>query len=357
MRTVLVLLLTIVAIAAPGTAQTADSRWSRWLGCWQLVDGKAEVCVTRSSGGVTLSTRVENASPLEQTIVADGAGHAVKEAECGGTQTADWSRDGRLLFVRAELRCGNEAPRRVSGLAFITRDGTWLDVQGIDGERGSGVRVRRYRRPTGIVEGTPLSVEHVTEASGKVSAPVLEAAVAESGGRWPGLRGRDLVALDEAGVADAVVDLMVAQTWPSQFQVQRRAPAPVDLYSHYRYFYDPFWAPYSAYYGYGYYPAYYPGYYYYPGSLVVIGGGDISPTREDGGGRAVRDVGYTRVRTRAEVNAEATAAPNAQVGSSGRTRATPTGFTQGDSGGGNTAAGTPASASGGERSGRFAVPK
>ncbi|MSO83128.1 MAG: hypothetical protein EXQ53_07510, partial [Acidobacteria bacterium] len=106
-----------VLAAIPAQAQQLDSRWAPWLGCWQLVDESVReagpaaatrarpddtrVCVVAAvkAAGVTLSTRVDDQTVLEQTVVADGAQHALDEADCRGWQRADWSRTGERLFA------------------------------------------------------------------------------------------------------------------------------------------------------------------------------------------------------------------------------------------------------------------
>ena len=43
-------------------------------------------------------------------------------------------------------------------------------------------------------------------------------------------RARDLIALDDAGVSGAVIDLMVAASYPHKFQVERRAQTGIDTF-------------------------------------------------------------------------------------------------------------------------------
>src|ERR671914_1959452 len=108
-------LVIVFGTAAPSAAQQLDARWTPWLGCWQLGGEEVRVCVTPSADarGVTLSTYVDGGdrgsdpltseresdprqsdprqtAVLEQTLVADGARHAIAEAECRGYQSADW---------------------------------------------------------------------------------------------------------------------------------------------------------------------------------------------------------------------------------------------------------------------------
>src|SRR5688500_8702412 len=125
-----VLTTLIVASATSAAAQSptsTDARWGAWLGCWQLVEERAReewepepstrefvaargaaVCVTPGDqpNAVRLTTRVESQSTLEDSIVADGAQHPLREPGCAGTQRAEWSSNGLRLFARTEVTCG-----------------------------------------------------------------------------------------------------------------------------------------------------------------------------------------------------------------------------------------------------------
>ncbi|MGH9256266.1 MAG: hypothetical protein ACRD3C_17045 [Vicinamibacterales bacterium] len=342
--------LFVLSVAA-AEAQQLDARWAPWLGCWQLVDenvrqdGPAAAARARSEGtrvcvvpaetaaAVTLSTRIEDQPVLEQTIAADGAQHPIDETGCRGWQRAEWSRTGDRLFSRAELSCTNEAPRTVSGLAMIT-GGAWIDVQAIDVGGREHIRVRRYRKVadrTGA--GAPPAVqaesiaprlaarrftlEDVKEAAAKLSPRAVEAALVETNASFD-LNSRALVDLDQAGVPDSVIDLMVALSFPDHFIVDRARPQAAAAstgfgpgygsygpYSSSPYdglLYDGFWdSPYVPYYyspfGYAYWAGY--GMPYYPlAGFVTIDPAASSRTESTGGARLVNGVGYTQVRPR-----------------------------------------------------------
>ena len=73
-------LVLVLGVGSPAGAQQLDARWAPFAGCWELVDGGATSCVAPSTAGaVTLTTIVEGKPVLEQTIVADGAAHALAE--------------------------------------------------------------------------------------------------------------------------------------------------------------------------------------------------------------------------------------------------------------------------------------
>jgi len=352
----------LVLLAVPAAAQsTADSRWTPWLGCWDLVLENAregsvsadsprdssrtrpgdsirpKVCVEPAEGGgATFRTTIGTETPIVQTLVADGIDRMITDGDCRGTQRTEWSKNGLRLYVHAELTCKDDrGPRRVSGFAMLGPNSTWTDVQSIEIGGRDSYRVRRYRRDAATTAtarpvGNAITIDDVKEASGKVSSQALEAAIVETNATFP-LSSQRLLELDDAKVSPNVIDLMVAVSYPKRFVVDRssrvdRGPIPIfddpfaiggafgsPIWSDSFGFYSPFYGYFSPYYyspfAYRYWPAYdpyYPYYPYYPGGGFVItdpgggGGGGTIPDRPtaSGSGRVVDGLGYTRVRPR-----------------------------------------------------------
>jgi hypothetical protein len=338
----LALISALALVPATATAQNpSNSRWSTWLGCWELVVDRSEedapdgqqqvdpslkpgsaalpqVCVRPAPGGATFTTDAANQRTLEQTVIADGADHPIVQQDCRGTQRSEWSRDGLMLFTRATLTCADgQETRRVSGLSRIG-PGSWVDIQAVDVDGQESIRVRRYRRASDSARTTrrarPLTIEEVKEASTKVPSGVLEATLVETySSFW--LSGKLLRTLQKDGVPPSVTDLMIALSYPDRFDVGRRTSddrvatattttidddlAPVGwgvgpspwyangFYAgYYPYFYSPYYYPYVDHY---YYPP------YYGSSVVVI---EDDGKLGTGAARAVNGVGYTRVRPR-----------------------------------------------------------
>lgn len=389
----LILALVFGAVAAgPAFAQTTqatpqrpasgfDSRWTPYLGCWRIVQehlGDQTVPVApglmvcaRPSGpsGVAITTTVDGKNVLEQTIVANGLPEPVSQADCQGAQTSEWSRDGERLFTRVELECAGRPKRVVSGITQIAK-GHWVDAQATVIDGNHDVRLRRYRRTSDQVTGgaaaagtatSPLSIEDVIEANGKVLSSALEAALVEAGGRFT-LNSRTLEQLAHAGVSPNVIDLMVAQAFPDRFQIERPSNYPTSLagntwsssntsmmigsaaypyamydpfYSSY-YYYSPFAYPYywgssySPYRSYGYGNRNYNNYYYggsggtiyLPGNPGSAEGGTAqpgSPNSPGGDGVVVKGRGYTRVRPSSDSgDSGGSAAPTQRSAPSGR---------------------------------------
>ena len=387
---------------APPAAQKMDARFNGWLGCWRLEDDiagtGARMCITPDGAGVRLQTLVGKTRGIDELVIADATARPIVDTDCKGTERAEWSNDGQRVFRTTEVACSNEPPRTIKGVAFLAPGPMWINVQHISGASATAnVRAQRYRRAANqtLADGSKAaqpaasvsigdarwSVEDVIEASNKLPAEALQAALTDVRQKF-NISRRTLLTLDEAGVPDSVIDLMVALTFPDRFIVERAAGAsmPVGVSTGMGW-YDPFLSPMwslqyancyspSAYYGYrsyynscgpsyyGYntfspYGSYYP-YNYYPGGWVPVGNvGDV--TTPSGEGRVVNGRGYTQIRERSpepsapRINSGGNGTATGWSGNSGGA-ATSGGYSSGSSSSGSSGG----SSSGGD-SGRTAV--
>ena len=434
MKTICSLVIAVVVLTAcPAFAQAPDrlnSQWTPWLGCWRLVQenvrdasppssieslaesaatpstrsrrnaGDILVCVlpTDAGVGVKMTTFAGGRSVLEQTVLGDGIGHPINEADCRGTQTSEWSRDGQRLFTRAELECKGQPKRTVSGATLLAQGPAWVDVQAVDVNGNQQVRVRRYERtadrPVGaaelptdvsaraIVAAQNLSTARITlddviEASSKIASQAVEAALVETASRFE-LDSRGLIRLADNGVERSVIDLMVALSFPGHFNVERRdAPAITSgsgLLGSFGTSYGPYY-PYGGYDPYGIYDPYAYSYYYYspfaysswgnyyyyaPGSatsaIVVPGTSSVEPSGAHG--RVIQGQGYTQVTP---ISAAGSSGTTSSSGGAGRTSTSTFGSSPSDSGsasgGGGVSSGGYSSGGSSSDGGRTAQPR
>jgi hypothetical protein len=387
----------LVMLAIPAAAQTADARWELFLGCWELTAENVRegapaaarldnlpltprsrsatgprVCVTPTADGARFETTVRSQAAIDQTLVADGKDRTISDAECKGVQRAEFSADGLRFFSHAELACvGDAGKRRVAGISLLTTNGQWLDIQAIEIAGRETVRVRRYYRAEGEtpiarekLSASSLSLDDVKEAGTKTAPGALEAALVETNAGFF-LSGKQLVALDDAGVPDRVIDVIVALSYPERFVIERTARRGggggggtfVD---------DPFmlgWAfGYPLYDDFYYSPSYYSpfGYsrYGYRGYGSVFGDGGIAvvpvPTdpQPSGTARAVDGQGYTRIRPR-ETTTSVDSGPVTRTSGASAAGASSAGSSSGgsSSGGGSSTASSGGGSSGGASSG------
>ena len=395
-------LLSSASITAAQTPTTPkmDARLNAWLGCWRLEDDLAgtgaRMCITPEQGGVRLQTLIGANRGIDELVIPDGVARPIVDAECTGTERAEWSNDGTRVFRTTDVTCRNEAPRNIKSVVFPARGPMLINVQHVSGDTAvPTVRAQRYRRaanqnladgsrapqPTSppVAADLTWSIEDVIEASGKLPADALQAALADVRQKF-NINRKTLVSLDDAGVPSSVIDLMVALTFPQRFVVERvGAGAPVGVstgmgwydpfmsdllmsplggpsyncyvsngYYGYRSYYD-MCAMYSYGYGYNYYPyAPYYGYGYgYPGGgWVPVGGGGIGTPTVGGEGRAINGRGYTQIRERAPE-----AAPARASGRGDGTAAGWSGTSSGVSSGGYSSGSGSSSSGGGSSSG------
>jgi hypothetical protein len=370
-----VLLASLVCTNAAG-AQATDPRWQPWLGCW--VPGESSklgltaddnragglVCVVPAANGagVELATVANGVVVHRERVNPTGARTPKTVDNCPGGESATWSADNRRLLIRSELVCGNNVTVRGSGVFAMSPEGEWILVQGRRVGASATARVVRYQAaglelastagaqvgdstPAHIVAVTPglstLSLrsaagdavrpEDVLEVVRTVDGPVAEAWLNEIGQQFS-LSAGELVRLADAGMPPAMIDLMVALSYPQRFAVKRTEPARSDpgnrgtaydfgggygrlsaydrrwdcgyggrmlSYGYYgdscylgSYGLSGYGYGYGAGYGYGYgYGGYNNGYYYGTRPIVIIQREPDSPPAR---GRAVFGSGYTR---------------------------------------------------------------
>jgi hypothetical protein len=266
-----------------------------------------------------MTTLVDETPVLTETIVADGTRKPLTEADCRGWHRAEWSQLGARLFAEAEIASADQPTRTVSGLALMMAGPSWIDVQVIQSEGRKSLRVRRYsraanqkhagipvataRQASAMPLGLRLSIADVIEANGKVVPEALQAALVEVK-RGFDLNSKRLIELDRAGVADSIVDLMVALSFPKRFVVERNTSGggggsgywgTSGFDSMWPYYADPFfYTSYYAPFGYRYWGYYDP--YYFQGPGFVSVDPSPAPVQPSGNGRVVDGRGYTRIR-------------------------------------------------------------
>ncbi len=238
--------LAATSLGAQGTRATVDPRWQGFLGCWQTsVSGSRgpTVCLlpTNSAARIEMLT-VSDDSILSRTIViATGQRTPVTRDGCTGWESATWSQDDRRLFTRAEFNCGGGAMQVATGMYSMTDGETFSRIEGVKTTGASRTRVVNFgwvqsvRVPPEIasrlpgLDEMPMSGARIEAAAELTTADVVEASQAVEPGvveAWLGDRrqpftiaGRDLRALRDAGVTPAVIDMVVAVSYPKTFAI------------------------------------------------------------------------------------------------------------------------------------------
>lgn len=333
-------LAAVVAIgtmASPTRAQEMDERWLPWTGCWLEVDAPADspmLCVVPEGEGVAVMA-VTRAGPTQRSAwIGDGVTRPVSTAGCTGEEAAEFSSDGRRIYLRSRQTCEGEVERSTRSLiAMVDRD-QWIYVRAMDVAGRSVAYVKQYRpAPATRVEGAgmvddlaavenrgeaadaarlaaaaPITVEAMIEANARTDPEAVRAWIAERGEPIR-LDADRLVQLADAGVPPEVIDVAIAVSYPERFAVSRepqrditddrRAFTPWGYYGFFDpFYYDPYFYNLGYRYPYSYYNPWRRSYFGYNyGPTVVV----VQPTDGDddggGGGRLVKGRGYTRTPT------------------------------------------------------------
>jgi hypothetical protein len=320
-----VLSIAFLGLAGAASAQApAGPGWSAFSGCWTPVgtDGSRNVaantprvCVVPNGNAADLLTVVGDSITDRTAVDAGGQRHDVSKQGCSGWEKAEFSSDGRRLYISGEQSCAGGLKRVTSGVFAIASNGDWISAVDVAADSVSSVRVIRYA-PVSITPTMPasirelqshevsdrtarisaqrdVSVNAVIEASRFLSPPAEEAWLAELEQDF-NLDDKTLARLADEKVAPSVIDVMVAVSNPDVFSVrgtgsiernpdsdaarERRQHEPcfapvVDPWAWYAYdpcdpylrfsYYRPNYYRYGyPYYGYGY--GYGGGGYYYP---------------------------------------------------------------------------------------------
>jgi hypothetical protein len=330
------LLFACLAVPAEAQVDQTASRWQSFVGCWEPLGTEGEaglLCFRRSGAGVQLSNVFEGDVTAPETLVADGVARSVSAEGCSGTESVQFSDDGRRVFTASSFVCEGGETRAGSGVMSFISATQWIDVRSltVDGEPvawvqryslaspeslsdqdvedpaagdQSGVRSRR------LLAARDLDIDDVEEAMARIDPEAVKIWLATHDTEFD-LSGSELVRLADAGMREDVIDVMVAVSFPEHFALTPDG-VPQDVVDRiagdaYRrggragfrsFLWDPFYAPigyrnrYSPFGYYGYGGGYSGGYYgYVPASVVVI---PRDPGSSPGGGRIVRGQGYRR---------------------------------------------------------------
>ncbi len=308
----LAMLVALAGLPDATKAQTEELRagWGPFQGCWQSQsadEAEGILCLVASGQDVEMLTIVEGSVAFREPFAADGLTREIERDGCQGTESARFSGDRLRLYTASDVACAGEAPRRSTGIITMTGPSDWLDVRAIEVNGATTAWSQHYRRTSshvladlGLVDVIApvdpfalrgighapdlVTVDHVIDASRNVKSEAVEGWLVEMGRELAGLDAEDLIRMDDAGVSAAVIDVVVAVSFPEHFAVDSDEDRRD---GHYGYWGSPFY--YRSYYGgwgygrYGYHGGY--GGYYNP---VVV---TVGPNRRSGG-QMVAGKGY-----------------------------------------------------------------
>jgi hypothetical protein len=324
----LVTALLSASVAQAAQAAPVDDAWLAWAGCWRAEGDSSQrsLCIVPRGLGVRMITVNAGKVEAETEIIADGQPRTINQEGCAGTESARWSADRKRLFLTAELNCGNNTMRKVSGMFAVLSANQWASVQTISTAGNTTVHRVRYneaepesmpaevaqsfrdnrlaRQTVRLGASSPLDLADVREAALTADTATVQGWLMVVNQEFD-LDAGDLLELADAGVPGSVIDVLIAVSNPRYFAVTEERSNERVGRSRGRgdRCYDDFWYdPYSPF-GYrGHYdycgsPGYYPGWgwgggYWGGGSVIVVS--PTGPFRQRG--RVTKD-GYKAPRS------------------------------------------------------------
>ena len=190
-----------------------------WVGCWE---GEYDVplsgftCVVPEALASLKFLRGDSKGTIsESTLQLDGGRVPFDVEGCTGWEEARTSADGDRILVEAEVKCGPAPLQRRSSALLITPAGEWLHVQGGGYGMITSAQVRRYRSVTSLA-GVPEAIQLA------VGPFLAEADYVRQAARRQTVSASDIGELQSMGVAEPVLDVVVAAAYPKSFAIDDR---------------------------------------------------------------------------------------------------------------------------------------
>src|ERR1700754_11328 len=150
----ILLSIAFFGLSGVASAQQTGAGWSAFTGCWTPVSANGDrnmaaniprVCVVPTgANSADLLTIVNDSIAERAPIDASGQRRDVGRQGCSGWEKAEFSSDGRRLYLTGEQTCAGGLKRHTSGVFALTSGGDWINAVDVSADSVSSVRVSRY---------------------------------------------------------------------------------------------------------------------------------------------------------------------------------------------------------------------
>lgn len=243
MRKTLLIAALLSGTGASAAHAQSDDAWLAFAGCWRAEGDASQrsLCIVPDGEGVRMITLNAGKIETESRVVANFQPRPINQEGCSGTETALWSTDRQRVFINAEMNCGNNVTRKVSGIFAVLDSREWVSVQTVTTGGNTSVHKVRYvetdpenlpnniaqafdsnrlaRQTVRIGAASPLDLADVKNAVLRVDTAVVQGWLTAVNQEFD-LDAKALIELDDAGVPPSVIDVLIAVSNPRYFAVR-----------------------------------------------------------------------------------------------------------------------------------------
>ena len=224
MRWILFGLVMAIGPASVAEAQVAEGvPGLPWVGCWEAADvASAEglTCVIPETGaGLRIVALAGSGTRTETVLRLDGAKVPLVAEGCTGWQRARLTPAGDRVLLDGETTCERTPRLQTAGAFVIMAGGDWVQAQGGGVATVVTSQVRRLR-PVSNTLTIPADLRS------QVGPYLAEAEQARARVQGLPVSARDLLELERMGTSTAMLDFVVAASYPEDFAIGGGATGP-----------------------------------------------------------------------------------------------------------------------------------
>lgn len=224
MRHILFGLVIAAGLTSVGEAQVAPAvSGLPWVGCWEAADvatAEGLTCVLPESGvGLRIVALAGSGARSETVLRLDGAKVPLVADGCTGWQRARLTPAGDRLLLDGETTCERTPRLQTAGVFVIMEGGDWVQAQGGGIATVVPSQIRRFR-PVANTLTIPADLR------GQVGPYLAEAEQARARVQGVPVTASDLLELERMGTPTAMLDFVVAASYPDDFVVGGGATGP-----------------------------------------------------------------------------------------------------------------------------------
>jgi hypothetical protein len=145
------LLLAAFVVPSRGLLAQEAARWRAFVGCWEPMGVEGDpglLCFRPQGDGVEMFNILEGEVTATERLVADGVPRPVSAEGCQGSESVDFSEDGRRIFTASSFECEGGESRSGTGVMSFISPTQWIDVRSLTVDGEPVAWIQRYQAAT-----------------------------------------------------------------------------------------------------------------------------------------------------------------------------------------------------------------